>query len=120
MGRHNLQPEGGGAVGDPLGPPTAQQRIVQLEQRVEEIGGVLASVRMACQQQFLVYGRKGQRFDAAGVSQTFKAIRDLAGSDPAGRDKPPDFTRPWRAMQQQQRRPSLVRDAIRDAIAAGR
>ncbi len=103
-----------------IGPPTPQQRIAELEQRVEEIGGVLASVRMACQQQFLVYGRKGQRFDAAGVSLTFKAIRDIAGSDPAGRDKPPDFTRPWRARQQQRRQPSIVTAAIRAAAAAGR
>lgn len=101
-----------------IGPPTAQQRVVQLEQRVEQIGGVLASVRMACQQQFLVYGRKGQRYDAQGIAQTFKAIRDLAGSDPAGRDKPPDFTKPWRAVQQQ-RQPSIVMQAIERARAAG-
>ncbi len=110
-----------------IGPPTALEaayvtalvRINELEQRVEEIGGVLASVRMACQQQFLVYGRKKQRFDARGVSETFKTIRDMAAEDPAGRDKPPDFTRPWRAVPPQMRPQFTTRDMIQRATEVG-
>lgn len=105
-----------------IGPPTLEQRIADLE-------GVLAAVRIACQRQMLVYGTykgimrgpKGQQVNAQNTSDTFRLLRDMLLEDPAAREDPPGgaFTRAQVVRRIQQQQQSPVRDAVQRALTRG-
>lgn len=107
-----------------IGPPTAQERIAELEDR-------LAQLRLFAQRQMLNYRRyrgmlrgpkPGQTVGGESIAATWQEFRDLALTDPAARKEPSSHGYTQAMLQrraQQQRRPQPVREAVQRARARG-
>lgn len=106
-----------------IGPETPHERIQQLSGRIADLG-------MMAQQLHLQYGgNRRDTKDADGptglteskaVSLAFKAVRDWAHEDPAGREKPPMFRTARDVAGPRHERPTRQRNRAQRRAAAKR